>query len=186
VAQPTASSTTASGGAAPTPASGATPPAPVATTVPSTVGPAPRPLRGCVVATLNLVAPARRGVHNPRPAVTVNNVRNARGEGSGATSRTAVVYADGQGVSFSSSRSYQALVCARYTLVDLKGVVLSGQSHPRGHRSATLRGDKFELTVTADPRRRRQPATFSVRLRIPRMHYDRISRGLRGRLDVRR
>jgi len=113
-------------------------------------------------------------------------MRNVRGEGSRATSYTPVFYADGQGVSFSSGRSYQVLVCARYTLVDLKGVVLSGQSHPRGHQSANLRGDRFELAVTQDPQRRRQPATFSVRLRIPRVHYDRTTRGLHGRFDVRR
>jgi len=62
--------------------------------------------------------------------------------------------------------------------------------HPDAKAAQTvnrvLRGDKFELTVTEDPRRRRQPATFSVRLRIPRVHYDRTTRGLHGRLDVRR
>jgi len=195
VVQPPVSSTTAPGGAAPTPVNGAaptptngatTPPAPNVPTAPTTVGPTPRPLHGCVVAALNLAAPALRGVRNPRPTLTVNDVRNARGEGSRATSYTPVFYADGQGVSFSSGRSYQALVCARYTLVDLKGVVLGGQSHPRGHGSTNLRGDRFELTVTEDSRRRRQPATFSVRLRIPRVHYDRTTRSMHGRLDVKR
>lgn len=46
-----------------------------------------RVLRGCVVSALNLVAQATRGMYNPQPAVTVNDARLARGEGSRATSR---------------------------------------------------------------------------------------------------
>jgi len=162
-------------------------PFPAVSTVPAaTVVSTPPPLHGCTVSALGLHALTPRKVRAPRPASAVDDVRNVRGEGSRATSRTPVFYADGQQVSFYSSRSYVSLVCARYTLVDLTGTVIFSQPSARGHHGVNLRGDRFELTVREEPRRRRQPVTYDLRLRIPRIHYDRTAKRLVGTLLIKR
>jgi len=122
----------------------------------------------------------------PRPALAVNGLRNVGREGSRATSKTALFFSGSVRVSFYASRSYHYLACGRYTLLDVRGVIVSGGTVPRGKRHVNPRGDTFRVRVTRDPLQRRKPVTFSVRVEIPRLRFDQTYRRLRGAIDIRR
>ncbi len=170
---------------APATATGTATSAPATATVSRTATSTPtRPTsRGCVVAFVQLRAqPHARS----RPALAVNDLRNVFGEGSRATSSTPLFFSDGRLVAFYSSRSYRSLACGRYTLFDVRGVIIGGGTNLRGRRHTNLRGDAFRVRVTRDAARRRQPLTFSVRVEIPRIGFDRTYHHLRGAVDILR
>jgi len=121
-----------------------------------------------------------------RPALAVNDLRNVGREGSRATSRTSLFFSDGRLIAFYSSRSYRSLACGRDTLIDVRGVIAFGGTNLRGGRHTNLRGDAFRVRVTRAVARRRQPLTFSVRVEIPRIGFDRTYHRLRGAVDVLR
>jgi len=150
----------------------------------ATSTPTPRPTgTGCVVAFVQLRAAPRP---LSRPALAVNNLRNVGGEGSRARSDTPLFFSDGRLVAFYSSKSYRSLACGRYTLIDVRGVIAFGGTNLRGTRHINLRGDAFRVRVTRDAPRRRHPLTFSVRVEIPRIGFDRTYRHLRGAIDIPR
>ncbi len=187
---PTSTATTtvalATGTAAPATATAtgtATPPAATST-------PTLRPTgTGCVIAFVQLRAqPHARS----RPALAINSLRNVGGEGSRAVSRTSLFFSDGRLVAFFGGQpsrtgwSYRFLACGVRTLLDLRGVIFGGETDLRGRRHTDLQGDAFRVRVTRDARRPRQPFTFSVRVEIPRIGFDRTYHHLRGSVDVRR
>jgi len=183
-----------------TPAPTATPYPTIVVTPPSGTGtPTPRPTpRGCNVAFLVLKGTSG---HPARPALAVNNLRNVRGEGSAAVSRTPLFFADGRGVTFHSTRSYRVLICGVVTLVDVQGTIHDGSATVGSRRHAihiNLRGASFELRVKRDPQRghpRRghvPPPTYNVQVRISgpnRAHRYSLYlayAGLRGSFDIHR
>jgi len=156
----------------------------------ATATPTPRPTTsGCVVAFVQLRAQPRA---LSRPALAVNDLRNVFGEGSRAVSRTPLFFSDGRLVAFLGGQpsrtgwSYRFLACGRYTLIDLRGAIFAGETNLRGRRHTDLRGDSFRVRVTRDAVRRRQPLTFSVRVEIPRIGFDRTYHRLRGSVDIPR
>ena len=181
-------------------------PAPTATPYPTiiivtppagTATPRPTP-RGCNVSFLVLKGTSG---HPARPALAVNRLRNVRGEGSPAVSRTPLFFADGRGVTFHSNRSYRLLICGVVTLVDVQGTIHDGSANVGSRRHSVhinLRGASFELRVKRAPQRghaRRghvPPPTYNVQVRISgpnRAHRYSLYlayAGLRGSFDIRR
>ncbi len=163
---------------------------PATTTGTATSTPMSRPTSpGCVVAFVQLRAQPHA---LSRPALAVNDLRNVFGEGSRAVSRTPLFFSDGRLVAFlggqpiRSGWSYRSLACGPRTLLDLRGAIFAGVTNLRGRRHTDLRGDAFRVRVTRDATRRRQPLTFSVRVEIPRIGFDRTYHGLRGAVDILR
>jgi len=116
----------------------------------------------------------------------VNGLRNVSQEGSAATSRTSLFLSDGRLVGFYSSKSYQSLACGRYTLIDVRGVIAWGATNLPGKQHINLLGDIFRVRVTRDRARDVRPLTFSVRVEIPRLRFDRTYHALRGSVDMQR
>ena len=127
-----------------------------------------------------------------RPALAVNSLRNVGGEGARAVSEAPLFFSDGRLVAFyggqpsRSGWSYRSLACGPHTLLDLRGAILVGVTNLRGQRHTDLRGDSFRVRVTRDAVRPRQPFTFSVRMEIPRIGFDRTYHRLRGAVDILR
>ena len=121
-----------------------------------------------------------------RPALAVNDLCNVGREGSRAVSRTTLFFSDGRLAAFYSSTSYRSLACGRRMLVDVRGVIVGGETNLRGRRHTDLHGDSFRVRVTRDAVRPRTPLIFNVRVEIPRIGFDRTYHGLRGTVDVRR
>jgi len=161
-----------------------------ATPASATSTPTPRPTgTGCVVAFVQLRAQPHA---LSRPALAVNDLRNVGGEGSRAVSCTSLFFSDGRLAAFfggqpgRSGWAFRSLACGRRTLLDLRGAVFEGETNLRGRRHTDLRGDAFRVRVTRDAAPSRQPFTFSVRVEIPRIGFDRAYHGLRGAVDVLR
>ncbi len=156
-----------------------TPPTATVTATP-TMRPSPR---GCTVSLLLLRSILDRF---SRPAVAVEGLRTTREEGSRAVSSTPLFFSDGRLVAFFSYRSYPYLACGVRTRIDVRGTIAFGTTNVRGKRHIYLRGAAFRLRVTRDPLHRKRPTTFSVRVQIPVIGFDRTYRGLRGVIDVQR
>jgi len=140
-------------------------------------------LHGCTVSLLLL----RSNPHRfSRPTVAVEGLRTTRGEGSRAVSSTPLFFSDGRLVAFFSYRSYRSLACGIRTRIDVRGTIAFGTTNVRGKRHIYLRGAAFRLRVTRDPLHRKRPTTFSVRVQIPVIGFDRTYRRLRGVIDVQR
>ncbi len=157
--------------------SSTTAPSPSPTPPVSVATPAPR---GCLVAVLDLHAREPHLGSNPWPEISVRGLRDVGGEGSAASSRAPLTYADGTRIALTAAPIYQLLTCRRSALLEAKGVVLSGRSHPAGHQSIDLRGMRFVLKLTSTPGAR----TYIMRLSISLIHYDRTTTGLSGTLFV--
>jgi len=144
---------------------------------------------GCVVSVVQLRAQPHA---LSRPALAVNSLRNVGGEGARAVSEAPLFFSDGRLVAFyggqpsRSGWSYRSLACGPHTLLDLRGAILVGVTNLRGQRHTDLRGDSFRVRVTRDAVRPRQPFTFSVRMEIPRIGFDRTYHRLRGAVDILR
>jgi len=181
---PSATATTAPTEASTATTAPTTTPYPTAATPPLPETATPQPISpGCAVSFVQV-----RAQPQPlsRPALAVNGLRNVSRERSPATSRTSLFFSDGRLVGFYSSKSYQSLACGRYTLIDVRGVIAWGATDLPGKRHINLLGDIFRVRVTRDRVRDLHPLTFSVRVDIPRLRFDRTYRGLRGSVDMQR
>jgi len=95
--------------------------------------------------------------------------------------QTTVVFDNGQGIRLTAGPLVATLACDHLAPAPLHGNARAGSAR-RDRRQVSLRGAAFTLTIQQERTRQRghAGATYSLRVQIPRIHYDRTFTRLKG------